>query len=89
MKDSKQSEKWKLSQLVKKAFRKKSGVKPEYYANIDGEFKSLKEWSEFFGVSYELILSRYHRGVEGRALIAPPRQADQTKNYINNTIKHN
>lgn len=71
-----------LSQLVRKTFQKKRGAKTTYYADIDGETKSLKEWAEFFGISYAVILERYHRGVTGRELIAPPRTGDAVKQYI-------
>ena len=72
-----------LADLIKKSKQKKRGVKLSYFAEIDGEVRSIKQWAEDFDLKYYTVLKRFKRGVTGRDLIAPEQKKcnDYTRKY--------
>lgn len=41
---------------------------------IDGEIKTLSEWAEIHGITYQLIADRIRQGWRGKSLLQPPRK---------------
>ncbi|MBW7990013.1 MAG: hypothetical protein FVQ84_08370 [Planctomycetes bacterium] len=56
-----------MEYMLSKLKRRESIIKVE----INGSARSLVEWASLKGISYELIYSRYKRGVIGEELLAP------------------
>jgi hypothetical protein len=69
-----------LLALIKKSKRKKCGAKIKYYAEIDGETRSLQQWAKDFDLHYDTVLARFKAGRTGRELIAPERK--KTNNFL-------
>ena len=65
-----------LADLINKSKQKKRGVKLSYFAEIDGEVRSIKQWAEDFDLKYYTVLKRFKRGITGRALVAPERKKE-------------
>jgi hypothetical protein len=63
-----------LAELIHKSKLKKRGAKTEYFAEIDGETRSIQQWAKDFDLKYYTVLKRFKRGVTGRALVAPERK---------------
>lgn len=63
-----------LLALIKKSRRKKCGAKIKYYAEIDGEVRSLQQWAKDFDLHYDTVLARYKAGKTGQDLVAPERK---------------
>ena len=72
-----------LADLINKSKQKKRGVKLSYFAEIDGEVRSIKQWAEDFDLKYYTVLKRFKRGVTGRNLVAPEQKKrnDYTRKY--------
>jgi hypothetical protein len=72
-----------LADLIKKSKQKKRGAKLSFFAEIDGEVRSIKQWAEDFDLKYYTVLKRFKRGVTGRDLIAPEQKKcnDYTRKY--------
>jgi hypothetical protein len=72
-----------LADLIKKSKQKKRGAILSYFAEIDGEVRSIKQWAEDFDLKYYTVLKRFKRGVTGRDLIAPEqnKRNDYTRKY--------
>lgn len=49
---------------------------------IDGETKSIQEWANLTGVSYDRIWKRYDSGIRGKALLTKPRKWERHKKMI-------
>lgn len=65
-----------LLALINKARRKKCGAKTSYFAEIDGETRSIQQWAKDFDLKYYTVLKRYKAGKRGRDLIAPERKKE-------------
>jgi len=63
-----------LADLIHKSKLKKRGAKTEYFAEIDGEVRSIQQWAKDFDLKYYTVLKRFKAGRTGRALIAPERK---------------
>jgi hypothetical protein len=72
-----------LADLISKSKQKKRGAKLSFFAEIDGEVRSIKQWAEDFDLKYYTVLKRFKRGVTGRDLIAPEQKKcnDYTRKY--------
>jgi hypothetical protein len=72
-----------LADLINKSKQKKRGAKLSFFAEIDGEVRSIKQWAEDFDLKYYTVLKRFKRGVTGRDLIAPEQKKcnDYTRKY--------
>jgi hypothetical protein len=72
-----------LADLITKSKQKKRGAKLSFFAEIDGEVRSIKQWAEDFDLKYYTVLKRFKRGVTGRDLIAPEQKKcnDYTRKY--------
>jgi hypothetical protein len=72
-----------LAELIKKAKQKKRGAKLSFFAEIDGEVRSIKQWAEDFDLKYYTVLKRFKRGITGRDLVAPEQKKcnDYTRKY--------
>ena len=72
-----------LADLITKSKQKKRGAKRSFFAEIDGEVRSIKQWAEDFDLKYYTVLKRFKRGVTGRDLIAPEQKKcnDYTRKY--------
>lgn len=47
------------------------GAKPQIIVDIDGQYRTLRELSLEYKLSYITLSKRYHAGKRGYALIAP------------------
>ena len=54
-----------------KTVKETRGAKPQIIIEIDGEFKTLRELSLKYGLSYITLSKRYHAGLRGLDLIKP------------------
>lgn len=63
-----------LAELIRKSKQKKRGAKTAYFAEIDGEVRSIQQWAKDFDLKYYTVLKRYKSGKTGRELIAPERK---------------
>ncbi len=72
-----------LKAIITRTNRKRCGAKLSFFAEIDGETRSIKQWAEDFDLKYYTVLKRFKRGVTGRALIAPEqnKRNDYTRKY--------
>jgi hypothetical protein len=72
-----------LADLISKSKQKKRGVKLSFFAEIDGEVRSIKQWAEDFDLKYYTVLKRFKKGITGRDLIAPEQKKrnDYTRKY--------
>jgi hypothetical protein len=72
-----------LADLITKSKQKKRGAKLSFFAEIDGEVRSIKQWASDFDLKYYTVLKRFKRGVTGRDLIAPEQKKcnDYTRKY--------
>jgi hypothetical protein len=72
-----------LADLINKSKQKKRGAKLSFFAEIDGEVRSIKQWAEDFDLKYYTVLKRFKRGVTGRDLIAPEQKKcnEYTRKY--------
>jgi hypothetical protein len=72
-----------LAELIHKSKLKKRGVKLSFFAEIDGEVRSIKQWAKDFDLKYYTVLKRFKAGKTGRDLIAPEqnKRTDYTRKY--------
>lgn len=72
-----------LAELIHKSKLKKRGAKTAYFAEIDGEVRSIQQWAKDFDLKYYTVLKRFKAGRTGRALIAPEenKRNDYTRKY--------
>ena len=58
-----------MRDIIKRSKYKPKGRKPEQ-VEIDGEYRTLREWAEFLGLPYDKLYYQYAKqGLRGRALI--------------------
>lgn len=65
-----------LAELIRKSKLKKRGAKTTYFAEIDGEVRSIQQWAKDFDLKYYTVLKRFKAGRTDRALIAPERKKE-------------
>lgn len=72
-----------LADLIKKSKQKKRGAKLSFFAEIDGEVRSIQQWAKDFDLKYYTVLKRFKNGITGRDLIAPEqnKRNDYTRKY--------
>jgi hypothetical protein len=72
-----------LADLINKSRQKKRGAKLSFFAEIDGEVRSIKQRAEDFDLKYNTVLKRFKRGVTCRDLIAHEQKKcnDYTRKY--------
>ena len=72
-----------LAELIRKSKQKKRGAKTAYFAEIDGEVRSIQQWAKDFDLKYYTVLKRYKSGKTGRDLIKPEqnKRTDYTRKY--------
>ena len=58
-----------LRDLLKKALSKPRGRKPKLWIEIDGEYRTMREWVDFMDLDYSKFYYYYNKGIRGRALI--------------------
>lgn len=63
-----------LAELIHKSKQKKRGAKLSFFAEIDGEVRSIQQWAKDFDLKYYTVLKRYKAGKTGRDLIKPERK---------------
>lgn len=63
-----------MRDIIKRSKYKPKGRKPEM-VEIDGEYRTLREWAKFLGLPYDKLYYQYAKqGLRGRALINKVRE---------------